>query len=63
MYETIFRHEMDIRNYHQNSTQESFLSAVNKKSPQANSSDYLGGASRQIWKPLHAIVLFTGLRK
>ncbi|QJC52050.1 hypothetical protein HGI30_11135 [Paenibacillus albicereus] len=62
MYDTIFRHEMEIERHHRNqSGKQSY--AVNEMSPKANDSDYRGRMSRQIWKPLHAMIVFTGLRK
>ncbi|MGN7456871.1 hypothetical protein ACTHPH_18850 [Paenibacillus pasadenensis] len=64
MYETIYRHEMEIQRHHRSSaTHRRLFNAVNELTPKANNSDYRGRMSRQIWKPLHAMIVFTGLRK
>ncbi|MCM3748917.1 hypothetical protein M3223_16300 [Paenibacillus pasadenensis] len=58
MYDSLFRHEMEIRDFHQY-----HKCSVNKVSVKANAADYLGRASRRIWIPLHTVIMFAGRHK
>jgi hypothetical protein len=62
-YETIYRCELEIKQFHQSRRLNGQLSSSWNEAAEPNSSEYLGRKSRQLWKPVHAMIMFMGMKK
>lgn len=62
-YEHVYRNEMEIKRFHQSNHESKHADSIWKQSVEPNRTDYKGKASRQVWKPVHAMILFMGMKK